>query len=52
MQSPRSGHVSRIGLEDTLLMPDGEQAVGNAALVRAVKALTSHCADATMGKYL
>jgi len=34
-----SGHVSRIGLEDTLLLPTGEIATDNAALVRAAKAL-------------
>jgi uncharacterized protein (DUF849 family) len=36
----RSGHVSRIGLEDTLLLPNGEPAPDNAALVRAAKALS------------
>ena len=35
----RSGHVSRIGLEDTLMLPNGERATDNAALVRAAKAL-------------
>jgi uncharacterized protein (DUF849 family) len=35
----RSGHVSRIGLEDTLLLPSGDLATDNAALVRAAKAL-------------
>ena len=35
----RGGHVSRIGLEDTLLLPTGEIATDNAALVRAAKAL-------------
>ena len=35
------GHVSRIGLEDTLLLPTGEVAPDNAALVRAAKALIS-----------
>jgi uncharacterized protein (DUF849 family) len=35
------GHVSRVGLEDTLLLPTGEPAPDNAALVRAAKALTS-----------
>ncbi|MGD8211477.1 MAG: 3-keto-5-aminohexanoate cleavage protein [Desulfobacterales bacterium] len=35
----RSGHVSRIGLEDTLLLPSGEVATDNAALVRAAKTL-------------
>jgi len=37
----RGGHVSRVGLEDTLLLPTGEPAPDNAALVRAAKALTS-----------
>jgi len=37
----RGGHVSRIGLEDTLLLPSGELATDNAALVRAAKALTN-----------
>ena len=35
----RGGHVSRIGLEDTLLLPGGEVATDNAALVRAAKSL-------------
>lgn len=35
----RAGHVSRVGLEDTLLLPTGEPATDNAALVRAAKAL-------------
>jgi uncharacterized protein (DUF849 family) len=35
----RSGHVSRIGLEDTLLLPTGEIAPDNGALVRAAKAM-------------
>lgn len=35
----RGGHVSRIGLEDTLLLPSGELATDNAALVRAAKVL-------------
>jgi uncharacterized protein (DUF849 family) len=35
----RSGHVSRIGLEDTLLLPTGEIATDNAALVRAAKTM-------------
>ena len=35
----RSGHVSRIGLEDTLLLPSGDIATDNAELVRAAKAL-------------
>jgi len=34
----RGGHVSRIGLEDTLLLPTGELATDNATLVRAAKA--------------
>ena len=34
-----SGHVSRIGLEDTLLMPTGEPAPDNASLVQAAQAL-------------
>ena len=37
----RGGHVSRIGLEDTLLLPSGEVANDNAALVRAAKSLIS-----------
>lgn len=36
----RGGHLSRIGLEDTLLLPSGEPAADNAALVRTAKALT------------
>ena len=36
----RGGHVSRIGLEDTLLLPTGELASDNTALVQAAKALT------------
>jgi uncharacterized protein (DUF849 family) len=39
----RGGHPSRIGLEDTLLLPSGEPAADNAALVRAAKALTPLC---------
>jgi uncharacterized protein (DUF849 family) len=35
----RGGHVSRIGLEDTLLLPSGEIATDNAALVQAAKAM-------------
>ena len=35
----RDGHVSRIGLEDTLLLPSGEIATDNGALVRAAKAM-------------
>jgi uncharacterized protein (DUF849 family) len=35
----RSGHVSRIGLEDTLLLPSGDIATDNAALVRAAKTM-------------
>jgi len=35
----RGGHVSRIGLEDTLLLPTGEIATDNAALVIAAKVL-------------
>jgi uncharacterized protein (DUF849 family) len=35
----RDGHVSRIGLEDTLMLPSGEPASDNAALVRAAKVL-------------
>ncbi|MBT8368628.1 MAG: 3-keto-5-aminohexanoate cleavage protein [Deltaproteobacteria bacterium] len=35
----RDGYISRIGLEDTLLLPTGEPATDNAALVRAAKAL-------------
>ncbi len=37
----RGGHVSRIGLEDTLLLPTGELATDNAALVQAAKVLTN-----------
>lgn len=36
----RDGHVSRIGLEDTLLLPTGEPASDNVSLVRAAKILT------------
>jgi uncharacterized protein (DUF849 family) len=35
----RGGHVSRVGLEDTLFLPTGEPAPDNAALVRAARAL-------------
>jgi len=35
----REGHASRIGLEDTLVLPCGETAADNAALVRAGLAL-------------
>ena len=35
----RNGRDTRIGLEDTLVLPDGRPAPGNAALVRAVVAL-------------
>ena len=35
----RSGHLSRIGLEDTLLLPTDEVASDNAALVQAAKSL-------------
>ncbi len=35
----RGGHVSRIGLEDTLMLPNGEPAADNAALVRVAKEL-------------
>ena len=35
----RGGHVSRIGLEDTLILPTGEPTPDNAALVRAAKDL-------------
>ena len=35
----RSGHVCRIGLEDTLLLPTGKIATDNGALVRAAKAM-------------
>ena len=34
-----NGRDTRIGLEDTLVLPDGSPAAGNAALVRAVGAL-------------
>jgi len=37
----RDGHLSRVGLEDTLLLPTGEPAPDNAALVRSAIALTS-----------
>jgi uncharacterized protein (DUF849 family) len=39
----RGGHVSRIGLEDTLLLPTGEIAPDNGALVRAAKAMINPC---------
>ena len=35
----RDGHVSRIGLEDTLMLPNGQPAADNADLVRAAKVL-------------
>src|SRR5690606_17571965 len=35
----RRGYDTRIGLEDTLLLPDGTPAEGNAALVRAARRL-------------
>jgi len=35
----RGGHLSRIGLEDTLLLPSGEPAPDNAALLRAAVSL-------------
>ena len=35
----RCGHQSRIGLEDSLMLPNGEPASDNAALVRAAKVL-------------
>jgi uncharacterized protein (DUF849 family) len=38
-RAARSGHVSRIGFEDTLKLPDGEIPADNAALVRAAKSL-------------
>ena len=38
-RAKRGGHVSRIGLEDTLLLPTGQLATDNAALVRAAKAM-------------
>ena len=37
----RSGRVSRIGLEDTPLLPTGESATDNAVLVRTAKTLTN-----------
>jgi uncharacterized protein (DUF849 family) len=37
----RGGHLSRVGLEDTLLLPTGEPAPDNATLVRAAMALIS-----------
>ena len=37
----RGGHVSRIGLEDTLWLPSGEVATDNAALVQAAMSLTN-----------
>jgi len=40
-QAMRGGHVSRIGLEDTLLLPTGELATDNEALMRTAKALTN-----------
>ena len=35
----RGGHLSRVGFEDTLLLPTGEPAADNAALVMAAKTL-------------
>ena len=35
----RGGHVSRIGLEDTLLLPTGKISTDNGALVRAAKTM-------------
>ncbi|WP_181791756.1 3-keto-5-aminohexanoate cleavage protein, partial [Streptomyces phytophilus] len=35
------GMAARIGLEDTLVLPDGSPAPGNAALVAAAAALRS-----------
>ena len=34
-----AGHDMRVGLEDTLVGPDGEPAAGNAALVAAAVAM-------------
>jgi len=36
----REGLQARVGLEDTLVLPDGSPAPGNAGLVRAARALT------------
>jgi uncharacterized protein (DUF849 family) len=36
----RGGHCSRVGFEDTLMLPTGEPAPDNAALVQAAKTLT------------
>ena len=37
----RRGYDTRVGLEDTLTLPDGSRAEGNAALVAAAIAITS-----------
>jgi uncharacterized protein (DUF849 family) len=39
----RRGLATRIGLEDTLLLPDGSPAPDNAALVRAARAAVTAC---------
>jgi uncharacterized protein (DUF849 family) len=43
----RGGHVSRIGFEDTLLLPTGDIATDNAALVRAAKAMINPSVSST-----
>ena len=42
----RAGHHIRIGLEDTLELPDGSQAAGNEAMVRAASELQRRAARA------
>ena len=39
----RRGLATRIGLEDTLVLPDGSPAPGNAALVGAARTLVTAC---------
>jgi uncharacterized protein (DUF849 family) len=39
----RRGLATRIGLEDTLVLPDGSPAPDNAALVRAARAIVTEC---------
>ena len=38
-RAAKSGYASRVGLEDTLLLPTGEFAPGNVALIEAARAL-------------
>ena len=39
----RRGLATRVGLEDTLVLPDGSPAPDNAALVRAARAVVTAC---------